>query len=145
AGHGKTSQCNHGCNYQSSHYLTRFIRPYRRHQNIGGGCPIFHLGRIRKSKGPEMNRKAFYDALRPTLGALTQANVVGFERYLDEALRRSTALHDLAYILATGWWETGKTMQPVREAYWLDEDWRRRNLRYYPFYGRGDVQLTWEE
>lgn len=92
-----------------------------------------------------MNRKAFYDALRPTLGALTQANVVGFERYLDEALRRSTALHDLAYILATGWWETGKTMQPVREAYWLDEDWRRRNLRYYPFYGRGDVQLTWEE
>src|SRR5690606_35997028 len=86
------------------------------------GC---HSIKIQPLKGPEMNRKAFYDALRPTLGALTQANVVGFERYLDEALRRSTALHDLAYILATGWWETGKTMQPVREAYWLDEDWRR--------------------
>lgn len=36
-------------------------------------------------------------------------------------------------------------MQPVREVFWLSEDWRKRNLRYYPFYGRGFVQLTWEE
>ncbi|WMT90178.1 hypothetical protein [Pelagibacterium sp. H642] len=92
-----------------------------------------------------MNRKAFYDALRPTLGALTQANVVGFELVLDEAAKRRTPIHDLAYILATAWWESGKTMQPVREAYWLSEDWRRKNLRYYPFYGRGLVQLTWED
>lgn len=92
-----------------------------------------------------MNRKAFYNALRPTLGALTQANVVGFELVLDEAQNRRTPIHDLAYILATAWWESGKTMQPVREAYWLSEDWRRKNLRYYPFYGRGLVQLTWED
>ncbi len=92
-----------------------------------------------------MKRKAFYDALRPTLGAITQANVVGFELVLDEAAKRRTPIHDLAYILATSWWESGKTMQPVREAYWLSEDWRRKNLRYFPFYGRGLVQLTWED
>lgn len=50
----------------------------------------------------------------------------------------------LAYMLGTTKWETDSTMQPVREAYWLSEEWRRENLRYYPFYGRGFVQLTWE-
>jgi hypothetical protein len=35
-------------------------------------------------------------------------------------------------------------MQPVREAYWLSEAWRKAHLRYYPYYGRGYVQLTWE-
>lgn len=92
-----------------------------------------------------LNRKAFYDALRPKLGALTQANVVGFEHVLDEAQSRRTPIHDLAYILATAWWETGKTMQPVREAYWLSEKWRAANLRYYPWYGRGLIQTTWED
>jgi hypothetical protein len=50
-----------------------------------------------------------------------------------------------AYVLATGFWETNRTMEPVREAYWLDEGWRKRNLRYYPWYGRGFVQLTWRD
>ncbi|MCK9378318.1 MAG: TIGR02594 family protein, partial [Syntrophobacterales bacterium] len=51
-----------------------------------------------------------------------------------------------AYVLATTEWETGHTFKPVREAYWHDEEWRRRNLsRYYPYYGRGYVQLTWED
>lgn len=40
--------------------------------------------------------------------------------------------------------ETASTFQPVREAFWLDEAWRQANLRYYPFYGRGYIQLTWE-
>lgn len=47
-----------------------------------------------------------------------------------------------AYGFATAFHETNSTMQPVREAYWLSEDYRRRNLSYYPFYGRGFVQLT---
>lgn len=51
----------------------------------------------------------------------------------------------VAYVLATTDWETSHTFKPVREAYWKDEEWRRRNLsRYYPYYGRGFVQLTWE-
>ena len=40
--------------------------------------------------------------------------------------------------------ETASAFQPVREAFWLPESWREANLRYYPFYGRGFIQLTWE-
>lgn len=50
----------------------------------------------------------------------------------------------IAYVLATVEWETNHTFKPVREAYWLSEKWRRKNLRYYPYYGRGFVQLTWK-
>ncbi|MEP6902776.1 MAG: peptidoglycan-binding protein [Actinomycetota bacterium] len=50
----------------------------------------------------------------------------------------------MAYVLATAEWETNRTFKPVREAYWLSEVWRKKNLRYYPFYGRGFVQLTWK-
>lgn len=49
----------------------------------------------------------------------------------------------IAYVLATVQWETAQTFRPVREAYWMSEDWRQRNFRYYPYYGRGFVQLTW--
>jgi uncharacterized protein (TIGR02594 family) len=50
-----------------------------------------------------------------------------------------------AYVLATTEWETGHTFEPVREAFWKGEAWRQANLRYYPYYGRGYVQLTWED
>lgn len=52
--------------------------------------------------------------------------------------------NEMAYVLATSDWETAHTHKPVKEAYWLDESWRRNHLRYYPWYGRGFVQLTWE-
>ncbi|MBW1992514.1 MAG: SH3 domain-containing protein [Deltaproteobacteria bacterium] len=50
----------------------------------------------------------------------------------------------IAYVLATVEWETARKFRPVREAFWLSESWRR-HLRYYPYYGRGYVQLTWKE
>lgn len=50
-----------------------------------------------------------------------------------------------AYALATSYHETNQTMQPVIEAYWLSEAWRQTHLRYYPYYGRGFVQLTWQK
>lgn len=50
----------------------------------------------------------------------------------------------VAYVLATVEWETGRTFKPVKEAYWLSEEWREENLRYFPYYGRGYVQITWE-
>ena len=51
-----------------------------------------------------------------------------------------------AYVLASCYWETARTMKPVKEAYWLKnaEKWRKKNLRYYPWYGRGLIQITWE-
>jgi len=98
-----------------------------------------------------IDRKAFFDGVRRELGALTQDQVDGFNAVLAEFERREPAfsIFDLSYMLATAWWETGKTMQPVREAFYIGdfakaEAWRKRNLRYYPFYGRGLVQLTWD-
>jgi len=51
-----------------------------------------------------------------------------------------------AYVVATAHWETAGTLKPVEEAYWKGKNadaWRKANLRYYPYYGRGYVQLTW--
>jgi predicted chitinase len=63
----------------------------------------------------------------------------------SECVAQSIALDtQIAYVLATTHWETAQTFKPVREAFWLSEQWRKNNLRYYPFYGRGYVQLTWE-
>ena len=92
-----------------------------------------------------MDREAFYDSLRPHLN-LTTENVFGTEKVLDYAYSRETPINDLAYILATAWWETAQTMHPVEEAYWVSnaDAWRRRNLRYYPWHGRGLIQTTWE-
>jgi hypothetical protein len=50
----------------------------------------------------------------------------------------------IAYVLATTEWETAQTFKPVREAFWQSEEWRRTHFRYYPYYGRGYVQLTWK-
>lgn len=50
----------------------------------------------------------------------------------------------ICYVLATVHHETGRTFKPVKEAFWLSENWRKNNLRYYPYYGRGFSQITWE-
>jgi len=95
-----------------------------------------------------IDRRRFFGGIRPDLfgGTLAQDQVTGIDAILDEwEARKLTDLRWLAYMLATTYHETNKTMQPVREAYWLSETWRRNNLRYYPWYGRGYVQLTWEE
>lgn len=101
-----------------------------------------------------MDRKIFYDHLRTSLGALSSPNVVGFELFINEAERRKLPLSKFAYCLATTWWETAKTMQPVIEAYWVSPHDRAKHdtylrthkpsSRYYPFYGRSYPQWTWE-
>ena len=53
----------------------------------------------------------------------------------------------IAYVLATVDHETAHTFKPVREAYWLhdpDAYLKAHHPDYYPYYGRGYVQLTWE-
>lgn len=91
-----------------------------------------------------MNKKGFYNTIRGAVNLTTQ-NVIGFERVLDYGEARGTSLHKLAYILATAFWESSQTMHPVVEAFWMSESWRRKNLRYYPWHGRGLIQTTWEK
>lgn len=84
----------------------------------------------------------FFTTVRRRLGPLKQGQVDGLNTVL--AACDGLPLSHAAYTLATPWHETNATMQPVREAYWLSENWRKTHLRYYPWYGRGYVQLTWE-
>lgn len=63
---------------------------------------------------------------------------------IAECLNRRLLRKEAAYVLATADHETAGTLEPVKEAFWKSEEWRKRHLRYYPWYGRGLVQLTWE-
>src|SRR5262245_39782274 len=93
------------------------------------------------------NPQAFFDSVRASgvLGTLLKPDQVkGLQAVLVAAQRAGWPLAFTAYALATASHETAHTMQPVREAFWLSEDWRKANLRYHPFYGRGYVQLTWK-
>lgn len=91
-----------------------------------------------------MNKEKFYNVIRPHVNLTTQ-NVMGMDRVLEYLELKEDNLRQAAYIIATAWWETAQTMHPVKEAYWLSESWRKKNLRYYPYYGRGYVQITWKE
>lgn len=95
-----------------------------------------------------MNRVQFFDVVRKRFGSLKQEQVDALDFLLDKLESDSPdRLEHAAYMLATIKHETADTYLPVKEAYWVKnaEEWRRRNLRYYPWYGRGYVQLTWEE
>ena len=89
-----------------------------------------------------IDKGAFFSTVRARLGSLDRLQVAGLETVLDAC--EGAPLAHAAYMLATPWHATAKTMQPVREAYWLSEEWRKTHLRYYPWYGRGYVQLTWK-
>lgn len=90
-----------------------------------------------------LNKPPFYATVRARLGKLSASQVKGIETILTAI--DGAPLSWQAYMLATAWHETAATMQPVREAFNLSEAWRKRNLRYYPWYGRGYVQITWEK
>lgn len=87
---------------------------------------------------------AFFQSARAAFGSLKQEQVDGFNALLKGMGEARWPIAWTAYGLATAWHETARTMQPVEEAYWKSDDWRKANLRYYPWHGRGYVQLTWE-
>jgi len=94
-----------------------------------------------------IDREKFFRIVNRTLfnGKMNASQKEGMIRIIDEWERQKlTDKRLLAYMLGTTKHETASTMQPVIEAYWLSEEWRRDNLRYYPYYGRGLPQLTWE-
>lgn len=62
-----------------------------------------------------IDRSAFFSAVRKEFGPLVQPQVTGYAAILDEAEKRGTALNPLAYMLATAFHETARTMQPIRE------------------------------
>lgn len=118
----------------------------------GGGLPSLEHPEYRDNKIDTavevvmtIDRNRFFSTVRALFGGhLRQRQVDGMNAILDgwEAQLENADVRWLAYMLATTFHETAKRMVPVREAFWLPEEWRRRNLPYYPYYGRGYVQLT---
>lgn len=88
------------------------------------------------------NEAAFFDTVRKHFGPLSGLQVDGFHVLL--AVEATAPLAFVSYVLATAWHETAATMQPVREAFNLSDAWRKIHLRYFPYYGRGYVQITWK-
>ena len=60
---------------------------------------------------------------------------------IDECKVRGVLRNQCAYVLATTFWETARTMKPVRE---YGSEAYLKKKRYYPYVGMGYVQLTWE-
>lgn len=102
--------------------------------------------------GPRLaDPDGFFAALKAGFGTMRAADQIpGIEAILAAASGAKWGPAFTANALATAWLETNNTMQPVAEAYYLKgrvrdlDAWRRKNLRYYPWHGRGYVQLTWE-
>jgi len=61
---------------------------------------------------------------------------------INECKARGVLRNQAAYVLATSFWETARTMKPVRE--YGGETYLKKK-RYYPYVGMGYVQLTWRE
>lgn len=92
---------------------------------------------------------AFFAHVRKPVfgGTMSRSQVDGCERLLAACGRDGFGLAWTAYVLATAYWETAHRMQPVIEGFFLGDKAgakHRAGLRYSPWYGRGDVQLTWE-
>lgn len=93
-----------------------------------------------------INRKVFFDSVLKNFGKLKQSQVDGFGFILT--VWEESGLKDLrwlAYMLATTWHETARTMQPIEEygkghgkAYGVIDP-----KTGFAYYGRGYVQLTW--
>jgi putative chitinase len=93
------------------------------------------------------DRKTFFDAVRPEPfpNMLTQQQVDGMNAIIDEWEARATSgkedVRHLAYMLATTFHETAQAMWPITE--YGSQDYLQ-GKDYYPYIGRGFVQLTWE-
>lgn len=104
-----------------------------------------------------MNSKAFYDTIRPTLfnGSISTKQFNGIEGIIKTYSELCiNDLRQLAYILATVYHETAKTMQPIAEygkgaKYDYGKKLKMSRKPYTSpnqiYYGRGYVQLTWFE
>jgi len=90
----------------------------------------------------------FYDYIRGDEGELfpvmRETQMLGIEAILAAAAGK-LPLSWCAYVLGSVYHETGKRMIGVKEGFDVSDAWRKKNLRYYPWYGRGPIQITWEE
>lgn len=102
-----------------------------------------------------INRLNFYNRYRLDFGKLSTAQVNGFEAIFNEwDSKKFNDIRWLAYMLATTYHETAKTIRPIEEygkgkTRPYGKKLKHSGVAYsYPnkiYYGRGFVQLTWYE
>lgn len=96
-----------------------------------------------------INRVKFYEGYRLKFGKISEEQFQDLDFFLnklDLSEKITGENWDIvrakyAYVFATVYWETAQTFDPISEY------GSRRYLMsksYYPYYGRGYVQLTWE-
>lgn len=67
---------------------------------------------------------------------------LGYTRLIIDVCKKHGLLRNqVAYVLATSYWESARTMRPVRE---YGSETYLRQKSYYPYVGMGFVQLTWK-
>lgn len=103
----------------------------------------------------KVNRKLFYAGLRKHFGRFTTSQVEGFEAIFDRWDKSGFKdIRWLAYMLATAWHETSRTMQAIEEfgkgkgrpyGKKLKHSRVAYTLPNKIYFGRGLVQLTWYE
>lgn len=89
-----------------------------------------------------INRPETFANLKKNFGALKQSQVDSLNLFFDEW--DGVDKRHLAYILATVWHETAKTMHPIEE--WgkgFGKAYGRVEKNGKVYYGRGHVQITW--
>lgn len=88
----------------------------------------------------ELKKKLFTRKFEGNRGS---KQIEGIDLIIDTWEREYShlSMKDVAYMLATVYHETAYTMQPIREG---GGQKYLRSKRYYPWFGRGYVQLTWE-
>ncbi|SEN67559.1 Chitinase class I [Pseudorhodobacter antarcticus] len=107
----------------------------------------------------------FFSVARRSLfsGRLSQLQVDGLTQIVTYGVQNKYSLPDLAYVLATVHHETGRRMQPLREGFTstnqgairavtalynkggISTNYALPNNRGKSYYGRGLVQITWED
>jgi hypothetical protein len=96
----------------------------------------------------KLNRKKFYTLVKKDLfkdkfiGPKGEKQIQGMDLLIDEFEKRKLTSAEFAYVLATVYHETAYTMQPIAEYGGTDY---LKSKKYWPYYGRGFVQLTWKE
>lgn len=88
-----------------------------------------------------VNRPATFANIRRKFGKLRQSQVDAFNLFFDEW--DGSDKRELAYILATVWHETAKTMQPIEEFGKGAGKPYGEPVGGIAYCGRGHVQITW--
>ena len=107
---------------------------------------------LQVKESARLNRDVFFGQIRGLFGRISQSQVDGLNSLLDAV--GGCLINEAAYMLATAYHETARTMQPIEEyGKGRGKDYGKRlKMSRKPYsdtlplyYGRGYVQLTWYE